>query len=173
MVCQELKSLYAICYTPIVEADEATATTSTRPELSISPYVIKFYGKMTTWYYNFWLICNLRYHFYNSTPTPGTWYQKLSWFASSLFLSFHIRCICRCRLWCRMSHFGLPERWDSAAYVGRGQDSWLGWGVRFGLRCFESVTVLTSKEHRTSWCQAVQFLGQYWRGNPTDWFWNY
>ena len=38
VVYQELKSLYAICYTPIAGVEEDKQTSST------SPYLIKFYG---------------------------------------------------------------------------------------------------------------------------------
>jgi len=46
LLCQELKSLYAICYTPIDGTNKPPVAVipSANPAPPISPYIIKFYG---------------------------------------------------------------------------------------------------------------------------------
>ena len=48
VVCQELKSLYAICYTPIEGTHKTPMgmTPSARPASPFSPYIVKFYGML-------------------------------------------------------------------------------------------------------------------------------
>ena len=48
VVCQELKSLYAICYTPIEGTHKTPMgmTPSARPASPLSPYIVKFYGML-------------------------------------------------------------------------------------------------------------------------------
>ena len=44
VVCQELKSLYAICYSSIEATEKSMETYSPDPTSPISPYIVKFYG---------------------------------------------------------------------------------------------------------------------------------